>query len=99
MRVVIPEQCGMVLGNSKHKMYFLDININRLIQYDKRWPDFQVSPWSVSDLAWIFCLSKKLGVPSPIPQLALLHEDAANKFGWEDNSNTLIHIFIIIFNI
>ena len=77
----------MPLGNSKHKLYFLDVNINRLIQYDNRWPDIEVSPWSVSELAWIYCLSTKLGLPSPIPQLPLINEDAKDKFGWEGSKN------------
>lgn len=82
----MPEKAGLMLGDASHKLYIFEVNLRRLIDYDKTWPLLRVSAFSAADLLLIFCLSKRLGVESPVPKLPLLNRDPRGRFGWEGST-------------
>ena len=87
MKKWMPEQSSMQLANPKLKCIFLDVNLARLVDYDKDWPDNRISPWSAPRLMMIYVASKRLGLPSPVPKLPMINSNPRGKFGWEGSVN------------
>jgi hypothetical protein len=82
----MPEKSGLMLGDASNKLYIFEVNLRRLIDYDREWSLLRVGAFSATDLVFIYCLSKKLEKESPVPKLPLLNRNPTGKCGWEGST-------------
>jgi hypothetical protein len=60
------------------------MNILRMIQYDKRWPEIEIPYWLAPDILLLASMAEKTATESPLPKLCIV-DRKWNKitFGWD----------------
>ena len=93
MKHIMPERCGVLYADMKLKLFFGDTNLARIVAYDRNWPNYQISIFSLVDVVTIDVLSRRLGLESPVPKVPLTNNNPRGKFGWEGSTN--FHIALV----
>jgi hypothetical protein len=73
------------LGDMLYKMYFMERNMKLLVDYSPTWPVLSFSAIAIPEILYIWLLSEKLGIMSPVPKLPFVNPGSGYEFkhfGW-----------------
>jgi hypothetical protein len=76
---------SLQLGDMLYKMYFMERNMKLLIDYTPTWPVLSFSAIAIPEILYIWLLSEKLGIISPVPKLPFVNPGPGyefKNFGW-----------------
>ena len=84
-RRIAPEKMSIQLADVLYKVYFLERNMKLLVDYTPSWPVLNFSANVIPEILYIWLLSERLGIASPVPKLPLVNPGPGYEylhFGW-----------------
>ena len=82
---IAPEKMSMQLADILYKLYFMERNMKLLVDYTASWPLLSFPAYIIPEILYIWVLSTKIRVLSPVPKLPLINpglEYELQHFGW-----------------
>ena len=79
-RRIAPEKVSLELGDMLYKMYFMERNMKLLIDYTPTWPILSFLAIAIPEILYIWLLSEKLGIISPVPKLPFVNPGPGHEF-------------------
>lgn len=76
---------SMQLADTLYKVYFMERNMKLLVDYTPLWPIMRFPAFVLPEILYIWLLSGKLGITSPVPKLPLVYPGPdydSKHFGW-----------------
>ena len=84
-RRIAPEKMSLQLADILYKMYFMERNIKLLVDYSSSWPVLSFPAYAIPEILYIWLLSEKLEISSPVPKLPFVDPGLGYEqqhFGW-----------------
>lgn len=67
---------SLQLADTLYKVYFMERNMKILVDYSPLWPILNFPAYIIPEILYIWVLSNKLGILSPVPKLTLVNPGA-----------------------
>lgn len=88
-RRIAPEKMSLQLADTLYKVFFMERNMKLLVDYNSAWPVLSFPAYVIPEILYIWQLSVKIGITSPVPKLPLVYPGPGYEnqhFGWSGST-------------